>query len=127
MTNITRAASTLTLCTVSLFIALLSGCSNDTPKPIDLAIANVTVVDAVNPVRSNQTVLIDQGRIIDIVSGDSAAEVVAREHIDGSGRYIIPGLWDFHVHFTFDKRFTDAMAGLFLYYGVTQVRDTGAL
>ena len=127
MTNITRAASTLTLCTVSLFIALLSGCSNDTPKPIDLAIANVTLVDAVNPVRANQTVLIDQGRIVDIISGDLASEVVAREQIDGSGRYLIPGLWDFHVHFTFDERFTDAMAGLFLYYGVTQVRDTGAL
>ena len=127
MTHITRAASTLTLCTVLLFIALLSGCSNDTPEPIDLAIANVTLVDAVNPVRANQTVLIDQGRFVGIVSGDSAAEVMAREQVDGSGRYLIPGLWDFHVHFTFDERFTDAMAGLFLYYGVTQVRDTGAL
>ena len=127
MTNITRAASTLTLSTVSLFIALLSGCSNDTPKAIDLAIANVTLVDAVNPVRANQTVLIDQGRIVDIISGDSASEVMARKQINGSGRYLIPGLWDFHVHFTFDGRFTDAMAGLFLYYGVTQVRDTGAL
>ena len=127
MTDIARAVPKLTPFALVLCAALLPGCSEDAPEPIDLVINNVTVVDAVNPVRSNQTVLIDQGRIVDIVSGNSAAEVTAREQIDGSGRYLIPGLWDFHVHFTFDERFTDAMAGLFLYYGVTQVRDTGAL
>ena len=31
------------------------------------------------------------------------------------------------MHFTFDARFTDSMAGLFLYHGVTNVRDTGGL
>jgi hypothetical protein len=127
MTDTARAVPKLTSFTLLLCVALLPGCSEDAPDPIDLVINNVTVVDAVNPLRSNQTVLINQGRIIDIVSGDSAAEVTAKEQVDGSGRYLIPGLWDFHVHFTFDERFTDAMAGLFLYYGVTQVRDTGAL
>ncbi|MEK9593161.1 MAG: hypothetical protein VW035_04600, partial [Luminiphilus sp.] len=121
MTDIARAVPKLTSFALVLCVALLPGCSEDAPEPIDLVINNVTVVDAVNPVRSNQTVLIDQGRIVDIISGDSATEVTAREQIDASGRYLIPGLWDFHVHFTFDKRFTDAMAGLFLYYGVTQV------
>ena len=123
MTDTARAVPKLTPFALALCAALLPGCSKDAPEPIDLVINNVTVVDAVNPVRSNQTVLIDQGRIIDIVSGDSAIEVTAREQIDASGRYLMPGLWDFHVHFTFDKRFTDAMAGLFLYYGVTQVRE----
>ena len=51
--------------------------------------------------------------------------MLATEQIDASGQFVIPGLWDFHVHFTFDKRFTDAMAGLFLYHGITNVRDTG--
>ncbi len=127
MKNIARAVSGLTSFAVLLFPMLLLGCSEDIPEPIDLVISNVTLVDAVNPLRYNQTVLIDGGRIVDIVSSDSASEIVAMERLDASGRYLIPGLWDFHVHFTFDKRFTDAMAGLFLYYGVTQVRDTGAL
>ena len=127
MTAITQATSQRTLLALLLCPLLLLGCSEDAPKPIDLIITNVTLVDAVNPIRDKQTVLIDQGRIVDIVSSDSTAEVVAREHVDGNGRYLIPGLWDFHVHFTFDKRFTEAMAGLFLYHGVTQVRDTGGL
>ena len=127
MKKLTRNVSKLTSFTLLLIPLLLPGCSNDAPEPIDLVITNVTLVDAVNPMRNNQTVLIDQGRIVDIVNSASAPQVEARKHVDGSGRYLIPGLWDFHVHFTFDKRFTHTMAGLFLYHGVTQVRDTGAL
>ena len=116
------ALSTLSLCS-----ALLIGCAEDAPEPIDLALTHVTVIDAVNPMRRNQTVLINDGRIVDIVDSDAAPETPATEQIDASGQYLIPGLWDFHVHFTFDKRFTDAMAGLFLYHGITNVRDTGGL
>ena len=119
------ARSTLT--TLSLCTALIVGCAQDTSDPVDLAIRNVTVIDAVNPVRRNQTVLIDDGRIIDIVDSNTAPEAPASQQIDANGQYLIPGLWDFHVHFTFDKRFTDAMAGLFLYHGITNVRDTGGL
>jgi len=116
-----------TLSALSLCTALIIGCAQDAPESVDLAIRNVTVIDAVNPIRRNQTVLIDDGRIIDIVGSDTASETQAEEQIDASGQYLIPGLWDFHVHFTFDKRFTDAMAGLFLYHGITNVRDTGGL
>ena len=119
------ARSTLT--TLSLCTALIAGCAQDAPESVDLAIRNVTVIDAVNPVRRNHTVLIDDGRIIDIVDSNTAPETPASEQIDANGQYLIPGLWDFHVHFTFDKRFTDAMAGLFLYHGITNVRDTGGL
>ena len=116
-----------TLSALSLCTALIIGCAQDAPESVDLAIRNVTVIDAVNPVRRNQTVLIEDGRIIDIVDSDTAPETPASEEIDANGQYLIPGLWDFHVHFTFDKRFTDAMAGLFLYHGITNVRDTGGL
>ena len=119
------ARSTLT--TLALCTALIVGCAQDAPEPVDLVIRNVTVIDAVNPIRRNQSVVIDDGRIIDIVDSNTAPEAPASQKIDATGRYLIPGLWDFHVHFTFDKRFTDAMAGLFLYHGITNVRDTGGL
>ncbi len=123
----TKASVLSALSTLSVCSALLIGCAEDAPEPVDLALTRVTVIDAVNPVRHNQTVLIDDGRIVDIVESDTPREMPASEHIDASGQYLIPGLWDFHVHFTFDKRFTDAMAGLFLYHGITNVRDTGGL
>lgn len=104
-------------------IVLLAGCGG--PAPSGTAITNVTVIDAVNGVREHQTVVFDGDEIVAIESGATDAAVV--ESIDGSGKYLIPGLWDFHVHLTYDDRFTEAMPELFLSYGITSVRDTGGL
>lgn len=103
-------------------LALLGACG---PKasPADLAIQNVTVIDAVNGVRESRTVLIDNGRIVGV--NDATAPVNATTTVDGSGRFLIPGLWDFHVHLTYDARLTAAMPGLFLNHGITSIRDTG--
>ena len=120
MTAVTRTALLFSL-------ALLLSCGDSAPRSVDIAIEHVTLIDAINPIRENQTVLIDDGRIVAIVNSDTKGRVSAQTTVDGSGQILIPGLWDFHVHFTFDTRFTDAMAGLFLYHGVTNVRDTGGL
>lgn len=108
-----------------LAIATIFGCSEQSPGPIGTAITNVTVIDAVNGVRENQSVVFDGDEIIAIQSAE--AELNAAEVIDGRGKFLIPGLWDFHVHLTYDDRFNDSMSALFLSYGVTSVRDTGGL
>ena len=120
MTAVTRIA-------LLFFLAPLLSCGDSASQSVDIAIEHVTLIDAINPILDNQTVLIDEGRIVAIVNSDTTENVSAQTTVDGSGQYLIPGLWDFHVHFTFDTRFTDAMAGLFLYHGVTNVRDTGGL
>lgn len=103
-------------------LALLVACGPGEP-PVDLAIENVTVIDAANGVRAAQTVLVDDGRITAVQpAGES---VRATEVVDGTGQYLIPGLWDFHVHLAYDTRFTEAMPGLFLHHGITSIRDTG--
>jgi imidazolonepropionase-like amidohydrolase len=79
--------------------------------PADLAIRNVTVIDAVNGVREARTVVVRDGRIEAVQDADVA--VRAASSVEGSGQYLIPGLWDFHVHLTYDPRFTEAMPGLF--------------
>lgn len=120
------AGSKITLNTVASSVAvaclILAGCAASEPTA-DLAIENVTVIDAVNGVRTAQTVVVTDGRITAVQAAD--AGVAATETVDGSGQYLIPGLWDFHVHLTYDGRFTDVMAGLFLNHGVTSIRDTG--
>ena len=105
-------------------IALLGvGCSH--PVPTGTAITNVTIIDAVNGVRENQSVIFVGDKITAIQPAD--AELNVPESIDGTGKYLIPGLWDFHVHLTYDDRFTESMPALFLSYGITSVRDTGGL
>ncbi len=108
--------------TLAGFLLLVAACGGSTPVA-DVAIENVTVIDAVNGVREGQTVLVEGGMISAVMDAGEAGG--ATRTVDGSGRYLIPGLWDFHVHLTYDARLTDAMAGLFLNHGITSIRDTG--
>ena len=108
-----------------IFMTVLAACAEPESTATATAITNVTVIDAVNGVRENQTVVFDGDEIITV--GSSSPELSVAETIDGSGKYLIPGLWDFHVHLSYDDRFTDYMPELFLSYGITSVRDTGGL
>lgn len=109
-----------------LCVAVGAGCAKPgDPGTASIAITNVTVIDAVNGVRENQTVVIDDDEITSI--GASTGNVTASRIIDGSDKFLIPGLWDFHVHLTYDDRFTPSMSEMFLSYGITSVRDTGGL
>ncbi len=109
---------------VPLFIfTLLAGCTDSTVT--GTAIVNVTVIDAVNGVREGQTVIFDGDEIVAVQP--AGLEASAAEVIDGTGKFLIPGLWDFHVHLTYDDRFTASMPEMFLSYGVTSIRDTGGL
>ncbi|MGI9203763.1 MAG: amidohydrolase family protein [Woeseiaceae bacterium] len=110
---------------IVLFTATLIGCSEPAPDTSGTAISNVTVIDAVNGIRENQSVVFDGDEIVAIQPADAALDVAVV--IDGRGKFLIPGLWDFHVHLTYDDRFNDSMSALFLSYGVTSVRDTGGL
>ncbi len=93
--------------------------------PGRLVIQNVTVIDAVNGVRENQTVLLEGDEILSVQQAGVVPD--AATVVDGSGRYLIPGLWDFHVHLSYDERLTEVMPELFLSWGITSVRDTGGL
>ncbi len=111
---------------LSCLLALaLSACGSDTPAPTGTAITNVTVIDAVNGVRSAQTVVFDGDEILSVQPAGEPVSVA--ETIDGSGKFLVPGLWDMHVHLTYDDTFTEDMPALFLAHGITSVRDTGGL
>lgn len=102
---------------------MLLGCGN--PAANHTAITNVTVIDAVQGVREGQTVVFAGDQITAVQ--DAGLPVEAATVIDGTGKFLIPGLWDFHVHLTYDPRLTPVMPDLFLYWGITSVRDTGGL
>ena len=89
------------------------------------AITNVTTIDVVTGVRPNQTVVFDGDRIV--YAGSANAAPRAGTQLDGTDKYLIPGLWDMHVHLTYDERLTQVMPASFLRYGITSVRDTGGL
>jgi imidazolonepropionase-like amidohydrolase len=102
---------------------VLTGCGREVET--GTAIRNVTVIDALGGARHDQTVVFRGDNLSYVGPAETAPDT--SESIDASGQYLIPGLWDFHVHLTFDDRFTSIMPASFLQYGVTSVRDTGGL
>lgn len=83
-----------------------------------LILAHVTVIDATGAKpRPDVSVEVAQGRILRI---QPEIKPAADERvIDGKGKFLIPGLWDMHVHIT-DP---DVFFPLFLAAGVTGVRE----
>ena len=64
----------------------------------DYVIENVTLVDGTGqPKQPGMSVGVDKGRIT-FVTPTSAAPRVQGRRIDGSGKYLMPGLMDVHIH-----------------------------
>jgi imidazolonepropionase-like amidohydrolase len=118
------------LLALALCLALLAPAQ--TPAPV--AILDVNIVDVVKgETRRHQTVLIANGRIAAINAADEVAIPGQAIRIPGEGRYLIPGLWDMHIHLRSDERKPDvplveenaALLELFLPNGVVGVREMG--
>ena len=91
----------------------------------DLAISSITAIDAKNGVRKNQTILIKDAKIITVGKDNEIVIPYGTKTLNGRNLFAIPGLWDAHVHFSYDKEIAPAMLPLFLANGITYVRDTG--
>jgi imidazolonepropionase-like amidohydrolase len=88
-----------------------------------LAITHVTVIDCTGaPPKPNSTVLIAGGHITAVGPSDSVSIPAGAHVVDGTGKFLIPGLWDMHGHLT-DA--TDDAFPLLIMNGVTGVRDMG--
>jgi imidazolonepropionase-like amidohydrolase len=86
------------------------------PSQVDLLIRNVRIVHGDGRVTPRATVLVRSGRIAAVAAGDVRGPQARRE-VNGTGRTLIPGLIDAHVHVS------DASLPLFLRFGITTVRD----
>ncbi|MGB3472465.1 MAG: hypothetical protein WBA51_16745 [Erythrobacter sp.] len=92
----------------------------------DVIIENVNIVDIESgAIAERRTVLIEGNRIERIADDVDYPEPVQR--VDGEGRYLIPGLWDSHVHVFSSRTEPDTALPLYLIHGITGVRDMGAL
>lgn len=116
---------------LALWSAVLLGatagivCAREPVTPI--AFVGVNVVDVTNgEIRRNTTVLIEGQRITRVTDRADRTPLPARtRQIRAEGKFLIPGLWDMHVHSFLDEHDPDWMAPLFIANGVTGVRDMG--
>ncbi len=90
-----------------------------------LVIKRVSVIDATGrtpALQRNMTVIIDGDRIIAVEPSSKKRIPKSAVVVDGAGRFLIPGLWDMHVHGASDDRAPWSHL-LFIVNGVVGVRD----
>ena len=112
--------------TFILFLVTIISCSEQvTISKNAFVIKNISIIDPIDGFQSVKHVVVEHDLIAMIL--DKNYKFLANEDkiIDGSGKFLIPGLWDAHVHFSYDKNLTSSMPRLFLAHGITSVRDTG--
>ncbi len=89
-----------------------------------LVITHVTVIDVRDGrTRPDMTVVISGNRIVEMGEAGRTNLPKDAQVIDESGRYLIPGLWDMHVHL---GNATEAALPLLVASGITGVRDMGS-
>lgn len=118
MKPITRPFFVVLLLAACLTFPLV-GQTSRAVEPRSLAFTHVNVIDMTGtPVQTDMTVVITGDKISAV--GKTAKTRVPRNArvVDAKGKFLIPGLWDMHVHWN-DQRFLP----LFIANGVTGVRQ----
>jgi hypothetical protein len=98
------------------------------PLAADLVFRHATIVDVEHStLLADQIVVIRDGTLVDVGADASlAAKWHAPSNVDARGRYLIPGLWDMHVHFGGGPELIEenkALLPLYIAHGITTVRD----
>lgn len=86
-----------------------------------LAFTHVTVIDATGAAaKPDMTVVIDGNHIVAL--GRKVRVPVDAEVVEATGKFLIPGLWDMHVHSLYEGR-PEFFFPMFIANGVTGVRE----
>tara|TARA_B100001142_G_scaffold251698_1_gene252021 strand:+ start:325 stop:1806 length:1482 start_codon:yes stop_codon:yes gene_type:complete len=88
-------------------------------------IENVGIIDPIDGLELNMSVVIKENKILDIFKTREIVLSPKNKVHKCTNKFIIPGLWDSHIHFAFEKDLATSMPNLFLYHGITSLRDTG--
>ena len=88
------------------------------------AIEHVTVINVETGARSaDQTVVVSGERITEAGPAANVKTPVGARIVDGRGKFLIPGIWDMHVH---ALRSLHRVLPLAVANGITGIRDMGA-
>ncbi len=119
---------------VSLILVLAMICGTGVPMRAVaadsvLVFAHVSVIDATGtPAQPDMTVTIRGQRIAEVTRSAQAHIPAHAQIVDARGKYLIPGLWDMHVHMVFGDwlpRNEKVTLPLFVANGITGIRDMG--
>ncbi len=113
----------------AMLVANLSLAQNSKLR-YDVVVHSVNIVNTYSgKVTESQSIAIRGDSIVAIADSKSAGKWKAKKHLRAAGKYVIPGLWDMHVHFGGGDTLIDEnknLLPLFIANGITTVRDCAA-
>src|SRR5262245_55873280 len=93
------------------------------PQEAVLAFTHITVIDATGaPAKPDMTVVIANGRISEIGKAGEVRLPAGANEVTATGKFLIPGLWDMHVHTPYNVAHEEGYLPLFIANGVTGIR-----
>ena len=108
---------------VCLAFLSLSGTPSTYAQDRSLVIVGATVIDGTDEApRRGESVVVEDGTITCVGPPTDCPPPPGARTIDGRGRWLIPGLFDAHVHLTEEQ---GDFGPLYLAFGITSVRDVG--
>ncbi|UKK86034.1 amidohydrolase family protein [Sphingopyxis sp. BSN-002] len=116
------------LAILAFVLPVLASPAFATPQRGDIIIRHVTVIDVERAQTvAGQAVVLKGGDIVAVgVDASVARDWSAKQTVEGEGRYLIPGLWDMHVHFGGGPDLIEenkALLPLYVANGITTIRD----
>jgi imidazolonepropionase-like amidohydrolase len=116
-----------TLAGAMLAVGLLSSVHAADKIAADLVLTQATVIDvAAGRALQGKSVVLKGDRILAVIDDRDLPNYAARRTLRLPGKYLMPGLWDTHVHFGGGPALIDENKNLlpvYLAYGITTVRD----
>ena len=103
---------------------IISGCQSK--SSVDLVIKNATVLNIQSgSMMENRFVFISSDTIVEVGDSSLFEKYKAKEELNAHGKFLMPGLWDNHVHFGGAEYIdeNEQLLPLYLAFGVTTVRD----
>ena len=105
----------------------LSSCAPGTSSSAraDLLLTHATIIDVQSGQLTPDQAVAVHGNVIAAV-GPQAAAMTATDVVDVSGAYVMPALWDMHVHFGGGEALIDEnqdLLPLYVAHGITAIRD----
>ncbi len=117
-----------TLCLLS--IALLIACNPTEQTPADLLIKGATIIDIkTGELLEGKVIAVRADSILSVFDERDLNQYSATSEFDATGKFIIPGLWDNHVHFGGGDTLIQEnknLLPLYVTHGITAVRDAAA-
>jgi imidazolonepropionase-like amidohydrolase len=102
-----------------LLVLASTGTPGAPPTEQEMVFTDITVIDATGgPAMPHRMVIISGDKIASIQTYNNNQVPNNAEVVNGQGKFLIPGLWDMHVHW-YDERYLP----LFIANGVTGIRQ----